>query len=49
MRARIPGPAPQIQKAIEAPGLKQAQSAKLLGVTWPRVSDLVRGRPDLFA
>lgn len=28
--------------------LKQDQAAKLLGVTQPRVSDLVRGKIDLF-
>jgi predicted XRE-type DNA-binding protein len=39
----------QIQKAIEARGLKQAEAAKLLGVTQPRVSELVRGRLDLFS
>jgi len=39
----------QIQKALEARGLKQAEAAKLLGVTQPRVSDLVRGRLDLFS
>jgi predicted XRE-type DNA-binding protein len=39
----------QLQKAISARGLKQAEAAKLLGVTQPRVSDLVRGRIDLFS
>ncbi len=39
----------QIQKALDARGLKQADAAKLLGVTQPRVSDLVRGRLDLFS
>ncbi len=39
----------QIQKTLEARGLKQAEAAKLLGVTQPRVSDLVRGRLDLFS
>jgi predicted XRE-type DNA-binding protein len=39
----------QIQKAIETRGLKQAEAAKLLGVTQPRVSELVRGRLDLFS
>jgi predicted XRE-type DNA-binding protein len=39
----------QVQKALEARGLKQAEAAKLLGVTQPRVSDLVRGRLDLFS
>jgi predicted XRE-type DNA-binding protein len=39
----------QLQKAIRARGLKQAQVAKLLDVTQPRVSDLMRGRLDLFS
>ena len=39
----------QVQKAINAKGLKQAQAAKLLRVTQPRVSDLLRGRIDLFS
>ena len=39
----------QIQKALEARSLKQAEAATLLGVTQPRVSDLVRGRLDLFS
>lgn len=38
-----------IQKALRARGLKQAEAAKLLGVTQPRVSDLARGRIDLFS
>jgi predicted XRE-type DNA-binding protein len=38
-----------LQKAITARGLKQAEAAKLLGVTQPRVSDLMRGRIDLFS
>lgn len=29
-------------------GMSQAQAAKLLGVTQPRVSDLVRGKINLF-
>jgi predicted XRE-type DNA-binding protein len=39
----------QIQQALKVRGLKQAEAAKLLGVTQPRVSDLVRGRIDLFS
>src|SRR5713101_4326281 len=39
----------QIQQALKARGLKQAEAARLLGVTQPRVSDLVRGRIDLFS
>ena len=38
-----------LQKAIDARGLKQAEAAKLLQVTQPRISDLVRGRVDLFS
>jgi len=39
----------QLQKAIGARGLKQAEVAKVLRVTQPRVSDLLRGRIDLFS
>jgi predicted XRE-type DNA-binding protein len=39
----------QVQKIIKAKALKQAQAAKLLRVTQPRVSDLLRGRIDLFS
>jgi predicted XRE-type DNA-binding protein len=39
----------QIQKLVEARGLKQKAAAKTLGVTQPRVSDLLRGRIDLFS
>jgi predicted XRE-type DNA-binding protein len=39
----------QLQKAIISKGLKQAEAAKLLDVTQPRVSDLMRGRVDLFS
>lgn len=38
-----------VQKALERRGLKQAEAAKILGVTQPRVSDLLRGRIDLFS
>lgn len=33
---------------IERSGLTQAQAAKLFGVTQPRVSDLMRGKINLF-
>jgi predicted XRE-type DNA-binding protein len=33
---------------ITRAGLSQAQAAKLLGVTQPRVSDLMRGKINLF-
>jgi predicted XRE-type DNA-binding protein len=39
----------QVQKAIASKGLKQADAAKMLRVTQPRVSDLLRGRIDLFS
>lgn len=39
----------QLQKAIASRGLTQAKAAKLLRVTQPRVSDLLRGRIDLFS
>jgi predicted XRE-type DNA-binding protein len=38
----------KLQAVITARGLKQAEAAELLDVTQPRVSDLVRGRIDLF-
>jgi predicted XRE-type DNA-binding protein len=38
-----------VQKAIASRGLKQAEAAKVLQVTQPRVSDLLRGRIDLFS
>ncbi|WP_029918586.1 helix-turn-helix domain-containing protein [Nevskia soli] len=39
----------ELKAHIEKKGLSQAQAAKLLGVTQPRVSDLMRGKIDLFA
>ena len=39
----------QLQKTLESRGLKQAEAAKMLRVTQPRVSDLLRGRIDLFS
>jgi predicted XRE-type DNA-binding protein len=39
----------QLQKAIASRGLKQVEVAKVLRVTQPRVSDLLRGRIDLFS
>jgi len=38
-----------VQKAVARRALKQAEAAKILGVTQPRVSDLLRGRIDLFS
>jgi predicted XRE-type DNA-binding protein len=37
-----------LSKLIEDRGLTQAQAAKLLGVTQPRISDLKRGKIQLF-
>jgi predicted XRE-type DNA-binding protein len=34
---------------MEKKGLSQAAAAKLMGVTQPRISDLVRGKVDLFS
>ncbi|HEX9446218.1 MAG TPA: XRE family transcriptional regulator [Candidatus Binatia bacterium] len=39
----------KLQKLIASRRLKQAAAAKLLRVTQPRVSDLLRGRIDLFS
>lgn len=39
----------QVQKLITSRRLKQKVAAKILGVTQPRVSDLLRGRIDLFS
>jgi predicted XRE-type DNA-binding protein len=39
----------RLEKELASRGLKQALAAKLLGVTQPRVSDLLRGRGELFS
>jgi len=39
----------RLTRVIEDEGLRQAEAAQLLGVTQPRVSDLVRGRIDVFS
>ena len=39
----------QVQKVIMSKRLKQAEAAKRLRITQPRVSDLLRGRIDLFS
>ncbi len=39
----------QLQKALAARELTQVQAARLLHVTQPRVSDLLRGHIDLFS
>ena len=36
-------------RLIESRGLTQAQAAKLLGVSQPRISDLMRGKIQLFS
>lgn len=38
-----------IEKTIKSRGLKQAEAARVMRVTQPRVSDLLRGRIDLFS
>ena len=38
-----------LSKLLEERGLTQAQAAKLLGVTQPRISDLTRGKIQLFS
>ena len=37
-----------LKSHISRSGLSQSEAAKLLGVTQPRVSDLVRGKINLF-
>ena len=39
----------RLEKELQSLGLKQAQAAKLLGISQPRVSDLLRGRVELFS
>ena len=39
----------QVQRSIASRRLRQAEAAKVLRVTQPRVSDLLRGRIDLFS
>jgi predicted XRE-type DNA-binding protein len=38
-----------LNQLLDKRGLTQVRAAKLLGVTQPRVSDLRRGRPELFS
>ena len=38
-----------LKQHIEREGLSQGEAAKLFGVTQPRISDLMRGKIDLFA
>ena len=37
-----------LEERLTRNGIKQAAAAKLLGVTQPRVSDLMRGKINLF-
>ena len=37
-----------LKRRLETSSLSQAEAAKLLGVTQPRVSDLMRGKINLF-
>jgi predicted XRE-type DNA-binding protein len=37
-----------LKDRIAREGLSQSQAAKLLGVTQPRISDLLRGKIELF-
>lgn len=39
----------QLERVLKQRRLTQVQAAKLLGISQPRVSDLVRGRIDLFS
>ncbi len=39
----------ELREHIAGKGLTQSTTAKLLGVTQPRVSDLMRGKIDLFS
>ena len=37
-----------LKKHIEREGLTQAEAAKIFGMTQPRISNLMRGKIDLF-
>ena len=39
----------ELQEHIKASGVTQTQAAGLFGVTQPRVSDLMRGKIELFS
>ncbi len=39
----------KVQKLVTSRRLKQAEAAKILRITQPRVTDLLRGRIDLFS
>ena len=38
-----------VEKLIQARGMTQVEAAELFGVTQPRISDLKRGKIDLFS
>ena len=38
-----------IAKYVDSSGMTQAEAAKMLGVTQPRISDLMRGKVDVFS
>ena len=38
-----------LQEHLKRSGMTQVQAAKMLGVTQPRISDLMRSRIDLFS
>jgi predicted XRE-type DNA-binding protein len=38
-----------LQEQLKSSGMTQTQAAKMLGVTQPRISDLMRGRIELFS
>ena len=38
-----------LEEQLKSSGMTQTQAAKILGVTQPRVSDLMRGRIELFS
>jgi predicted XRE-type DNA-binding protein len=39
----------EIERIIQQRGMTQAEAANMLGVTQPRVSDLMRGKINLFS
>ena len=39
----------ELSNVIQKRGMTQAEAAELFGVTQPRISDLMRGKIDLFS
>jgi predicted XRE-type DNA-binding protein len=39
----------ELERSIQMRGMTQAEAAKLFGVTQPRISDLMRGKIELFS